>query len=60
MRSHVRKPKASFEEKTKNLPVERIEVPLPEEEQFCSVCGTPLEVIGREVVRKELEYIQAI
>ena len=59
VKSHVRKPKATFEEKTKNLPVERIEVPLPEEDQFCSVCGTHLEVIGKEVVRKELEYIPA-
>ena len=25
----------------------------------CPVCGTPLEVIGKEVVRKELEYIPA-
>lgn len=59
VKSHVRKPKATFEEKTKNLPVERIEVPLPEEDQFCPVCGTHLEVIGKEVVRKELEYIPA-
>lgn len=59
VRSHVRKPKATFEEKAKNLPVERVEVPLPDEEQFCPVCGTPLEVIGKEVVRKELEYIPA-
>lgn len=59
VRSHVRKQKATFEEKAKNLPVERVEVPLPDEEQFCPVCGTPLEVIGKEVVRKELEYIPA-
>ena len=39
--------------------MERVEVPLPDEEQFCPVCGTPLEVIGKEVVRKELEYIPA-
>lgn len=30
VKSHIRKPKATFEEKTKNLPVERIEVPLAE------------------------------
>lgn len=59
VKSHVRKPKATFDEKTKNLPVERVEVPLPEDEQFCSVCGTRLEVIGKEVVRKELEYTPA-
>lgn len=59
VKSHARKPKAAFEEKTKHLPVERIEIPLPEDEQFCPVCGTPLEVIGKEVVRKELEYIPA-
>lgn len=59
VKSHIRKPKASFEEKTKNLPVERIEVPLADEDQFCSVCGTHLEVIRKEVVRKELEYTPA-
>lgn len=59
VKSHVRKPKATFEEKTKNLPVERVEVPLAEENQVCSVCGTHLEVIGKEVVRKELEYTPA-
>lgn len=47
VKSHSRKPKASFEEKTKNLPVERIEVPLAEEEQFCSVGGTHLEAWKR-------------
>ena len=59
VKAHVRKPKATFEEKTKNLPVERVEVPLKEEDQYCSVCGTHLEVIGKEVVRKELEYTPA-
>ena len=59
VKSHVRKPKATFEEKTKNLPVERVEVTLAEEDQVCSVCGTHLEVIGKEVVRTELEYSPA-
>ena len=59
VKSHIRKPKATFGEKTKNLPVERREVPLAEEDQFCSVCGTHLEIIGKEAVRKELEYTPA-
>lgn len=36
VRSQVRKQKAIFEEKAKNLPVERVEVPLPDEE-FCTI-----------------------
>lgn len=59
IKSHARKPKATFEEKTNHLPIEKVEIALPEEDQFCSVCGTHLEVIGKEVVRKELEYIPA-
>ena len=59
VKKHIRKKKVTFAEKTKNLPVEIREITLPEEEQICSICGTHLEVIGKETVRKELEYIPA-
>ena len=38
IKSHTRKPKATFEIKAKNIPIKTVEVPLPEKEQFCSVC----------------------
>lgn len=57
--AHARKPKTKLEEKIKGLPVETIEVPLNDEDLSCIQCGTQLEVIGREVVRHEIEYIPA-
>ena len=32
---------------------------VPEEERICGVCGTPLETIGTEFVRRELKFIPA-
>ena len=57
--THARKPKTKLEEKIKGLPVKTIEVPLEREDLECIQCGTNLEIIGREVVRHELEYIPA-
>ncbi len=57
--SHARKPKTKLVEKIKGLPVETIEISLNKEDLSCLQCGTPLEVIGREVVRHELEYVPA-
>lgn len=57
--SHSRKSKTKLEEKIKGLPVDTVEVPLNAEDQICPECGTSLEVIGRELVRHELEYIPA-
>lgn len=57
--AHARKPKTKLEEKIKGLPVETIEIPLNDEDLSCIQCDTQLEVIGREVVRHEIEYIPA-
>ncbi len=57
--SHARKPKTKLEEKIKGLPIETVEIPLNEEDASCFQCGIRLEVIGREVVRHEVEYIPA-
>lgn len=59
VKSHTRKSKTSLDEKLKGIPVERVILELPEEEQICPQCGTQLEVIGQEVVRRELQYIPA-
>jgi transposase len=57
VRSHKRKPKRrlGFAD---NLPVERVELDLPEEEKTCSCCNTPLTKIGEEST-KQVEYVPA-
>jgi len=42
-----------------NLPVEIIECTLPEDEQICPTHGAPLQVLGRELVRRELKFTPA-
>lgn len=48
-----RKKRAVNEERLKGLPVEQIFLDEPEEERNCGVCGTPMETIGTEFVRRE-------
>ena len=59
IREHTRKKKATHEELFKGLKVEKVVIPLPEEEQICPVCGTQMVLIGEEYVRRELEFIPA-
>ena len=59
IREHTRKKKAAHEELFKGLKVEKVVVPLPEEDQICPVCGTQMVLIGEEYVRRELEFIPA-
>ena len=40
--------------------VEKVVIPLPEEDQVCPVCGTQMVLIGEEYVRRELEFIPAV
>ncbi len=59
VKEHSRKKKNSHKDTFKGLPVEKILIPLPEEEKICPVCGTELEKVGEEYIRRELEYIPA-
>jgi len=59
IREHTRKKKAAHEELFKGLKVEKVVVPLTEEDQICPVCGTQTVLIGEEYVRRELEFIPA-
>lgn len=54
-----RKSKATMRETLAGLPVEKVYLDLPEDQKVCSQCGTPLEKIGTEFVRRELEIIPA-
>lgn len=59
VKEHARKPKTLREDQIKGLPVEKVIVDLPEDEKTCPVCGTQMELIGTEFVRKELVFIPA-
>lgn len=43
----------------KNIEVETREYKLEDEQKVCSVCGTELKPIGKEIVRQEIEYVPA-
>ncbi|MDR2712971.1 MAG: IS66 family transposase [Clostridiales bacterium] len=55
--AHTRKPKTTLEEKIKGLPVEEVICHLKEGECNCPYCNAMMEVIGRKVVRREVELI---
>lgn len=57
---HTRKKKATYKELFKGISVEKVVIPLPEEEQICPICGTQMVLIGEEYIRRELEFIPAI
>ena len=54
-----RKKKATHAELFKGLTVHKQVIPLAEEDKICPVCGTPMERIGEEYVRRELVFTPA-
>ena len=59
VKAHTRKAKTTLEEKLKGIPVEEVVLDISEEDKTCPQCGTALELIGRETIRHEIEYIPA-
>lgn len=59
VKSHTRRAKTTLEEKLKGIPVEEVIVDVSAEDKICPQCGTDLELIGRETIRHEIEYIPA-
>ena len=56
----VQKPKkkrVSNEDRFKGLPVEKKYLDVPEDKRICSVCGTAMEPIGEEFVRREIHIV---
>lgn len=53
------KPKASREEILAGLPVIEVPCTVPEGDRNCPYCNTPMEVIGKKVVREELRITRA-
>lgn len=58
-RVHTRKKKVAHDDLFNGLKVEKVVIPLPEEEQTCPVCGTQIVLIGEEYVHRELEFVPA-
>lgn len=52
----ARKSRKNNEDRFKGLPVEKCYLDVPEEERICGICGTPLEKIGEEFVRREIQF----
>lgn len=60
VKGHRRKNcKTKRDELLKDLPVREVLCSLVEEDQYCEQCNTKLKVLGKKVVREELEYIPA-
>lgn len=57
--AHTRRPKRTKEELTKDLPVEKVVISIPEDERKCNICEGELHPIGQELVRRELSIIPA-
>ena len=55
---HVRRKKATMADRIAGLPVQKVYLDVPEDGRVCGVCGTPLERIGEEFVRREIELVK--
>lgn len=55
---HTRKKKTTMADKFANLPTQKVYLDVPEDQRKCEVCGTHLEKIGEEFVRREIEIIK--
>jgi len=57
--SKPRKKRSTNEERFKGIPVKKMYLELSADECICRKCGVPMEKIGTEFVRRELEIIPA-
>lgn len=55
----TKKQKSTREEILAGLPVIEVPCTVPDEDRNCPYCNTPMEVIGKKVVREELRIIPA-
>ena len=55
----IRNKRKTNEERFKGIPREKVYLNLPEDQKVCEVCGTELEKIGEELVRREIDYVPA-
>ena len=57
VKEHVRKKKSTHADTFKGIKVNKIVIPLSDEEKTCPECGTQMELIGTEYVRRESLYL---
>ena len=55
---HTRKKKATMAEKFADFPKQKVYLDVDEDKRICDKCGTSLERIGEEFVRREIEIIK--
>lgn len=55
---HIRKKKTTMAEKFADFPKQKVYLDVDEDKRICDKCGTPLERIGEEFVRREIEIIK--
>ena len=55
---HTRKKKSKMMDKFSSVPVQKAYLDVPEDKRVCGSCGTALEKIGEEFVRREIELIK--
>ena len=55
---HTRKKKSTMADKFANIPVQKVYLDVDEDKRICEICGTALERIGQEFVRREIEIIK--
>ena len=55
---HTRKKKTTMAEKFAGVPTEKVYLDLDEDKRICDTCGSKLERIGEEFVRREIEIIK--
>jgi len=59
IKEHTRKKKSTNKDTFKGLKVTKVIIPLPDDEKVCPDCGTQMERIGEEYVRRELLFVPA-
>ena len=57
VKAHARKKKRTIDEMAKGLPVKQILLELPEDVRICGKCGGNFKLIGKKLVRRELQII---
>lgn len=55
---HIRKKKSTMADKFDGIPTEKVLLDVDEDKRVCAICGTELERIGEEFVRREIEIIK--
>ena len=59
VKEHTRSAKRTSEETFKGVPLRDEVIPLSDDQRHCADCGSDMEVIGREFVRREFRFTPA-